>query len=750
MQRLFPIVALFALSVTMACGSHPSAAKDGAAAGGSGDVTTRGTGGAIGGEVAAATGGTDTLDAPLGTGGVATIDGPGATGGNGIDGPIDTGGAIGDAPVASGGVGGIDGPGTTADGEADAAGGTTGFGGATWTGGTATLGGTTGSGGTTSAGGADGGGATSISCPALTNPANGLVLVESTTYGATATYVCQVGYGPPLPSTRTCQIDGTWSGSLPTCNLVNCHAPMGIDHGSVSAPTTTYGFVATYSCAAGYTLAGSATRTCQADGSWSGTPPTCSPIDCGPLSNPVYGSVSASATTYGSTATYTCEVGHLLTGGVTRTCQVTGAWSGTPPTCPIQMLTVTVNKVGPGTGTVTSTPANIDCGSTCLGTFAYGTTIFLAAAPDATQLFLGWSSTACAGQGACAFTLTSNTVVSAAFSPPPNIVFATSTKQAAALGGLGGADTLCAQRAQAASLPGTYRAWLSTTTVDAISRLGTASGWVRPDGRPVLNLPTDIAKNKIFYPPRQDEFGTDLGAGQWVMTATGADGKLSTNPKRTTCVDFTSGVADGNNLEVGSSSSSCSTFTDAGVSSCQTAARIYCFGIDRTAQVVVTPTTGRLAFTTTGQWTPGGGIASADALCQSEATAASLPGVYGALLAPLGATAASRFNTSDLPWIRADGIPLTSTASAFFSATLLDVAPNTTANGATYFPNHGLWSGAATMTTAGTSTTTCGDWLSTSGTGVGGLDGDTRVDFLFGMYTSFSCASPYRLLCLQE
>ncbi len=33
------------------------------------------------------------------------------------------------------------------------------------------------------------------------------------------------------------------------------------------------------------------------------------------------------------TATYTCNTGYNLTCGVTRTCQANGTWSGTAPTC---------------------------------------------------------------------------------------------------------------------------------------------------------------------------------------------------------------------------------------------------------------------------------------------------------------------------------------------------------------------------------------------------------------------------------
>jgi len=335
--------------------------------------------------------------------------------------------------------------------------------------------------------------------------------------------------------------------------------------------------------------------------------------------------------------------------------------------------------------------------------------------------------------------------------PAPNIVFTTSTTHNADLGGLSGADDICAERAQAAGLAGTYRAWLSTSTVNAIDRLGNASGWVRPDGKPVLNSAADIASSALFYPPRLDEFGNDLGVGHYVMTATGLDGKRRTDSSYTTCGDFTSAV--GSWLEGGPASSDTVWFTLGASFFCAEEASLYCFGIDRTAQVTVTPATGRHAFMTTDFWTPGGGLDTADSLCQSEATAAGLPGTYKALLASSGATAASRFDTSGETWIRSDGIPVTSTASAFFSASMFDVEPNMSANGHDHFTGYLIWSGAATMTTAGSDATTCGNWLSTSGTGNGGESGDTSATRFFGDWGGgpTDCSFQYgKVVCLQE
>ena len=56
-------------------------------------------------------------------------------------------------------------------------------------------------------------------------------------------------------------------------------------------------------------------------------------VNCGTLPNPTNGQVNTTGTTLGQTATYSCNPGYNLVGGSTRTCQATGAWSGSPPTC---------------------------------------------------------------------------------------------------------------------------------------------------------------------------------------------------------------------------------------------------------------------------------------------------------------------------------------------------------------------------------------------------------------------------------
>ena len=69
---------------------------------------------------------------------------------------------------------------------------------------------------------------------------------------------------------------------------------------------------------------------------------------------------------------------------------------------------------GGGTGTVTSTPAGIDCGISCAGNFASGSSVTLAATASAESAFDGWIG-ACSGTGTCTVMMDQAKTVTALF-----------------------------------------------------------------------------------------------------------------------------------------------------------------------------------------------------------------------------------------------------------------------------------------------------------------------------------------------
>jgi subtilisin family serine protease len=76
---------------------------------------------------------------------------------------------------------------------------------------------------------------------------------------------------------------------------------------------------------------------------------------------------------------------------------------------------LTATKGGNGTGTVTSSPAGIDCGSTCSHSFSSGTVVTLTAAASTGSSFTGWSGGGCSGTGQCQVTMTAAETVTANF-----------------------------------------------------------------------------------------------------------------------------------------------------------------------------------------------------------------------------------------------------------------------------------------------------------------------------------------------
>jgi plastocyanin len=76
--------------------------------------------------------------------------------------------------------------------------------------------------------------------------------------------------------------------------------------------------------------------------------------------------------------------------------------------------TLTVNKSG--SGTITSYPSGINCGTDCSNTYTSGTSVTLVAAPEAGSTFTRWSGGTCSGSSpTCSFNMNSNISVTANF-----------------------------------------------------------------------------------------------------------------------------------------------------------------------------------------------------------------------------------------------------------------------------------------------------------------------------------------------
>ncbi|MDH3443456.1 MAG: hypothetical protein OEN50_05985 [Deltaproteobacteria bacterium] len=81
---------------------------------------------------------------------------------------------------------------------------------------------------------------------------------------------------------------------------------------------------------------------------------------------------------------------------------------------------LSVNKSGNGSGTVTSAPSGINCGSDCSETYASGTSVTLTAVASAGSVFTGWSGGGCGQSTNCTLTVSGGTTVTANFNTTNN------------------------------------------------------------------------------------------------------------------------------------------------------------------------------------------------------------------------------------------------------------------------------------------------------------------------------------------
>ncbi|MGZ6142670.1 MAG: choice-of-anchor D domain-containing protein [Myxococcales bacterium] len=416
----------------------------------------------------------------------------------------------------------------------------------------------------------------------------------------------------------------------------------------------------------------------------------------------------------------------------------------------LQRADVTAAALAGGSGTITDDAGSAPCSGSCTEGFAGTAQVTFTAHPNAGSIF-DWSGD-CAGSAATCGPLSmaqARTVV-ARFRKPLNMMFVTSKALQLPFGATAdaaqsAADAFCMARAVAANLPGTYRAWLGTSTLNAIDKLGTADGWVRVDGMPVVDRAL-LSNGGLYYTPDHDE--------------TGAAPPLDASTPPVATGTFADGTADLSNGNCHDWTSTAGTFLAADPvyadpwflgadESCDGAYALYCFETDYSASI--TPhATGRLAFESAGQFTPGGGLAAADQLCHDEAAGAALSGTFLALLTTTTTPAAARFSAGT-PWVRVDGVQLAASPADLALRKLpaqLDVSAGGQYLGSAVH-NAIVWSGSPSAGDVGTAASTCSDWTSTSGNA--DLAGaDYVANEWFNAFPATPCSSAAHVYCLQQ
>ncbi len=317
-----------------------------------------------------------------------------------------------------------------------------------------------------------------------------------------------------------------------------------------------------------------------------------------------------------------------------------------------------------------------------------------------------------------------------------NIVFVTAVGVDPDFGGVEGANDLCNDFALAAGLPGSYVAWVSSSTVNAVTQVTGSRGWVRPDGKPVVDTVADILAGNIWYPPLVDENGNLQAGYEVVFTGSNASGEHSGN----SCTDWSVTTGSVNGGTIGSAQY----LTHGTGAGCDFPRQLLCFGVGLDVPVTAPTTTGRFSFVTETPFAVAGGIAAANQHCQDEADLAGRSETFQAFMNDDGASAASLFDEQGPPWIRFDGLAITPTAAIFLSGADRDVPFQTVDGG---FPNGAIWLGGVDPTVDGTAATTCEGWTSTAGATHSDSWGADNV--FWGTMTGVTCSESRHLLCLE-
>jgi len=176
---------------------------------------------------------------------------------------------------------------------------------------------------------------TVISCGDPGTLANGIQFGTDFTFNKTVSYQCDPGYlmEPITSSTIRCTKDSTWNNSKPVCKALMCGQPPQVPHGKVEGADFHWGASISYSCLDGFQPSHSAILSCEGHGVWKGEVPQCLPVFCGDPGTPAEGRLSGKSFTFKSEVFFQCKSPFLLVGSSRRTCQADGTWSGTQPTC---------------------------------------------------------------------------------------------------------------------------------------------------------------------------------------------------------------------------------------------------------------------------------------------------------------------------------------------------------------------------------------------------------------------------------
>ncbi|KAK2174775.1 hypothetical protein NP493_778g04036 [Ridgeia piscesae] len=174
-----------------------------------------------------------------------------------------------------------------------------------------------------------------ILCGEIRVPENSSLIAMSggLTPGSRTSFQCVPGYTIATGDNETrCSPEGQWDRPLPRCEKIDCGSPPAVSNAHTESLTgTTFMETAKYACDEGYKAdVIEAPLVCGKSASWLGEPLNCNalPLNC---------RIESTSLSYKSTIVYKCHKRFVMVSGDKhRTCQWDGSWNGTEPTCAVK------------------------------------------------------------------------------------------------------------------------------------------------------------------------------------------------------------------------------------------------------------------------------------------------------------------------------------------------------------------------------------------------------------------------------
>ncbi|XP_040194937.1 C4b-binding protein alpha chain-like isoform X1 [Rana temporaria] len=168
---------------------------------------------------------------------------------------------------------------------------------------------------------------------------NGYLETESFFFGSKVTFHCNLGFNMVSKrNSRECQADGTWSNTLPSCEVVMCPPPPTIPNGIFSPVKEEYEFAdaVRYKCTSPNMVTEyDSSVFCMDNGNWSDPLPRCIEVNCEPPEIPhsrkMLGFVGPY--TLNSVMRFECNKGFAMEGTDTIVCNIHSEWDPSPPEC---------------------------------------------------------------------------------------------------------------------------------------------------------------------------------------------------------------------------------------------------------------------------------------------------------------------------------------------------------------------------------------------------------------------------------